>query len=78
MPAVVLPGEQDRHRPMFALESAIDDLAQKLNMDPLEFRKKNACNLETSVLRERPIVETTFSQVCDDIKPLYEKAKKDG
>jgi aldehyde oxidoreductase len=63
---------------MFALESAIDDLAEKLKIDPLEFRKKNTLKVGQPRSTGAPIVQTTFSELCDDIKPLYERAKKEA
>ena len=63
---------------MFALESAIDDLAEKLKIDPLEFRKKNALKAGQPRSTGAPIMQTTFAELCDDIKPLYERAKKEA
>ena len=63
---------------MFALESMVDILAQKLNMDPLEFRKKNVLKVGQGQTRSTgaPIDQTDMFELMDDIKPHYERAKK--
>ena len=63
---------------MFALESMIDDLAEKLNIDPLEFRRKNALKAGEARSTGATIAQTTFPELCDDIKPYYERAKKEA
>jgi aldehyde oxidoreductase len=62
---------------MFALESAVDMLAEKLKIDPLDFRKKNALKPGEARATGALIVQTSFPQLCDDIKPHFERAKKD-
>jgi aldehyde oxidoreductase len=61
----------------FALESAMDMLAEKMKIDPLEFRRMNA--LQTGQTKATGMVtqQWPFIKVCDAIKPHYEKAKKE-
>lgn len=63
----------------FALECAMDMLAEKIGMDPLEFRIKNSLkpgdSLSTGVVL---IDDSTFPQVCEMIKPHFERAKKEA
>ncbi len=61
---------------MFALESLMDMLAEKTGIDPLEFRKKNALLPGQTRSTGAPIEQTSFPELCDDIKPAYVKAKK--
>jgi len=63
---------------MFALESLMDMMAEKMGKDPLEFRKMNALLPGQTRSTGAPIEQTTFPELCDDIKPSYEKAKKDA
>ncbi len=62
----------------FALESAMDMLAHELGMDPLEFRIKNSLLPGQSVSTGAVVDQWTFPQVCELIKPHYERAKKDA
>jgi aldehyde oxidoreductase len=61
---------------MFALESLMDMAAEKLGIDPLQFRKMNALKPGQTRSTGAVIEQTTFPELCDDIKPAYEKAKK--
>ncbi len=63
---------------MFALESMVDMLAEKLKMDPLEFRKKNVLKVGQTRSTGAPIDQTDMAELMDDIKPHYERAKKDA
>jgi aldehyde oxidoreductase len=63
---------------MFALESLIDMLAEKTGIDPLEFRKRNALKPGQTRSTGAPIDQTSFPELCDDIRPYYERAKKDA
>ena len=63
----------------FALECAMDMLAEKIGMDPLDFRIKNSLkpgdSLSTGIVL---IDDSTFPQVCEMIRPNYERAKKEA
>ena len=63
---------------IFALESAMDMLAEKLNMDPLEFRKINSMKPGQTRSTGAPVVQWPFPELCDAIKPYFEKAKKEA
>lgn len=63
---------------LFASESLIDILAEKIGIDPLEFRYKN-------VYREGSTTPTgcapdviAFPRAIDTLRPLYEEAKKNA
>ncbi|MDA8124896.1 MAG: molybdopterin-dependent oxidoreductase [Deltaproteobacteria bacterium] len=60
----------------FASESAVDMLAEKLGIDPLEFRRMNSLKPGQSKSTGMVVDEWSFVEVCDAIKPAYEKAKK--
>ncbi len=62
----------------FALECAMDMLADELGIDPLEFRIKNSLLPGQSVSTGAVPDQWTFPQVCELIKPHYERAKKDA
>jgi len=65
---------------MFALESMMDMLAEKLKMDPLEFRKKNILQVGKGQTRSTgsPIEQSDMAELMDDVKPHFERAKKDA
>jgi aldehyde oxidoreductase len=63
---------------MFALESLMDMLAEKAGIDSLEFRKRNALKPGQTRSTGAPIEQTSFPELCDDIRPHYERAKKDA
>jgi aldehyde oxidoreductase len=60
----------------FALESAIDMLAEKVGMDPLQFRKINSLLPGQSVSTGHVYDQWPFPELCDAIRPRYEQAKK--
>jgi len=62
----------------FALESAMDMLAEKLRIDPLEFRRINALKPGQPKATGFVASEWSFEELVDDIKPHYERAKKDA
>ncbi|MDQ1279146.1 MAG: aldehyde oxidoreductase [Thermoproteota archaeon] len=63
----------------FALESAVDMLAKKLGIDPLEFRRKNSLKPGETKATGMVITEKwPFPEVCDAIKPHYERAKREA
>ncbi|MCX5815177.1 MAG: molybdopterin-dependent oxidoreductase [Proteobacteria bacterium] len=62
----------------FALESAIDMLAEKLGIDPLEFRRLNSLLPGQSVSTGMVYDQWPFPELCDAIRPAYERAKKEA
>jgi aldehyde oxidoreductase len=61
----------------FAVECAMDMLADKLNMDPLEFRLLNSLKPgETQATGHFPD-QWPFPELCEAIRPAYERAKKE-
>jgi aldehyde oxidoreductase len=63
---------------IFAVESAIDMLAKKLGIDPLDFRRMNSLIPGQTKATGMVANEWPFPEVCDAIKPHYERAKKDA
>ncbi len=63
---------------IFALESLVDMLAEQLGEDPLEFRKKNSMKPGQTRSTGAPVNVFPFPELCDAIKPHYERAKKDA
>jgi aldehyde oxidoreductase len=61
---------------MFALESLMDMMAEKVGIDPLEFRKMNTMKVGQKRSTGDPVEQMEFVELCDAIKPAYEKAKK--
>jgi aldehyde oxidoreductase len=62
----------------FALESAMDMLAEKMGIDPLEFRRMNTLKVGQTKSTGMAVEEWGFDKVCDAIKPAYERAKKEA
>jgi aldehyde oxidoreductase len=60
----------------FALECAVDMLAEKLGIDPLEFRRMNSLQPGQTKSTGMVAQEWSFVEVCDAIKPAYDKALK--
>jgi aldehyde oxidoreductase len=60
----------------FATECAVDMLAEKLGIDPLEFRRMNSLKPGQSKSTGMVATEWSFVEVCDAIKPAYERAHK--
>ena len=56
---------------MFALESAMDDLARELKMDPLELRRKNAARTGDPTAAGAPWPKIGFEDVLDRAEPIY-------
>ena len=62
----------------FALESAVDMLAEKMGIEPLEFRRMNSLQPGQTKSTGMVVYQWPFVELCDDIKPLYERAKKEA
>jgi len=62
----------------FALECAMDMLAAKIGMDPLEFRLKNSLLPGQSVSTGMVYDEWPFPELCAAIRPAYERAKREA
>jgi aldehyde oxidoreductase len=58
----------------FALECTMDMLADKLGIDPLEFRKGNSLQLGQSKSTGQVVDQWPFPELCDAIRPHYERA----
>jgi aldehyde oxidoreductase len=63
---------------MFALESLMDMMAEKLGIDPLEFRRMNSMKPGQMRSTGAIVEQFEFPELCNDIKPHYERAKKDA
>jgi len=62
----------------FALESAVDMLAEKAGIDPLEFRRMNSLQPGQTKATGMVAQEWPFPEVCDAIRPAYERAKREA
>jgi len=62
----------------FALESAMDMLAEKIGMDPLRFRKINSLLPGQSVSTGMVYEQWPFPELCDAIQAKYDSAKKEA
>jgi len=62
----------------FALESAMDMLAEKIGMDPFKFRKINSLLPGQSVSTGMVYEQWPFPELCDAFQPSYDRAKKEA
>jgi len=62
----------------FALESAIDMMAAKMNIDPYEFRLKNALHPGGATSTGQVVSEWAFLGCLERLKPFYDKACKEA
>ena len=62
----------------FALECAVNMLAEKMGIDPLEFRLKNSLQPGQSKSTGTVVTEWPFPVVCESLKPHYERAKREA
>jgi aldehyde oxidoreductase len=62
----------------FALECAIDMLADKLNMDPFEFRLRNSLQPGQSKSTGRVVQQWPFPELMEAMRPHYERAVKEA
>lgn len=63
---------------IFALESAVDMLAEQAGIDPLEFRRMNSLQPGQTKSTGMAVEQWDFVGVCDAIKPAYERARKEA
>jgi len=63
---------------IFALESAMDMLADKLGIDPLDFRRINSLKPGQTKATGMIADEWPFPELCEAIKPHYLRAKKEA
>ena len=61
----------------FALECAVDMLAKKMGIDPLEFRKRNTLKPGQSKSTGRVVEEWPFPELCDTVKPYYDEIREE-
>ena len=62
----------------FALECAVDMLAEKLGMDPFEFRLKNSLKPGQSKSTGRVVEQWPFPGLMEELRPHYERAVKEA
>ncbi|MEE8348656.1 MAG: molybdopterin cofactor-binding domain-containing protein [Acidobacteriota bacterium] len=62
----------------YALESAMDMMAEKVGMDPLEFRLMNSLQPGETKSTGSLVEQWPFPELCDAIKPHYERALKEA
>jgi aldehyde oxidoreductase len=62
----------------FALETAMEMLAEKIGMDPLEFRKINSLKPGESVSTGMVYDQWPFPELCDAAQPAYDRARKEA
>ena len=62
----------------FALESAIDMLAEKLGIDALEFRRMNALQPGQTKSTGMVVSQWPFVELCDAIQPHYDRARQEA
>ncbi|MFN8631083.1 MAG: molybdopterin cofactor-binding domain-containing protein [Chloroflexota bacterium] len=58
----------------YALECAVDLLAEKMGMDKLEFRKRNSLRPGGTKATGHVVTEWPFPELCDAIEAPYERA----
>jgi CO/xanthine dehydrogenase Mo-binding subunit len=57
---------------VFALECSLDELVQRLDLDPLEFRRKNSLTVGVNSFLGYPVGETFgFLEVLEALRPRY-------
>ncbi len=62
----------------FALECAMDMLADKMGIDPLEFRKRNSLQPGQTKSTGRTVEQWPFPELCEAIRPHYERARQEA
>lgn len=62
----------------FALECAVDMLAEKMGIDPFEFRLRNSLKPGESKSTGRVVTEWPFPELMEAMRPHYDRAVKDA
>lgn len=62
----------------YALECAIDLLAEKMGIDPLDFRQRNSLKPGETKATGHVVKEWPFPGLCDAIRPRYEAARREA
>jgi aldehyde oxidoreductase len=62
----------------YALECAVDMLAEKMGIDPLEFRLRNSLKPGGSKATGHVVTEWPFPVVCEALRPRYEAARREA
>ena len=60
----------------YAVECAIDLLAEKMGIDPLEFRRRNSLRPGETKATGHVVKEWPFPGLCDALRPKYEEARR--
>ena len=60
----------------YAVECAIDLLAEKMGIDPLEFRRRNSLQPGETKATGHIVKEWPFPGLCDALRPRYEEARR--
>ena len=60
----------------YAVECAIDLLAEKMGIDPLEFRRRNSLRPGDTKATGHVVKEWPFPGLCDALRPKYEEARR--
>lgn len=62
----------------FALECGIAMLADKMGIDPLEFRLRNSLKPGQTMSCGRPVEQWPFPELCEAIRPHYNRALREA
>ena len=62
----------------YAVECAIDLLAEKMGIDPLEFRRRNSLLPGQTKATGAVVKEWPFPGLCDALRPRYEEARREA
>jgi len=62
----------------YALECAVDMLAEKMGIDPLEFRLRNSLKPGETKATGHVVREWPFPVVCEALRPRYEEARREA
>lgn len=62
----------------YAIECAVDLLAEKMGIDPLEFRRRNSLRPGQTKATGHVVTEWPFPELCDAIQPRYDEARREA